>query len=212
MEILQFGEIRSPVISPLYGKPGDKPAEKKAAEKTPAPETIARRGHPGADAGVDGSRFPASTANGCDVCLPTSERIPKHGRTIHENLLHWSRLCWRANDGDDRAQGARHPGDGRRHERRAHRGPWNSDELPIYEPGLDEVVRQVRGRNLFFSTDVRGAIPAADIIFVAVNTPTKTYGIGAGRAADLRYIESVARTIAETAKDGRSSSRSPPSR
>lgn len=76
---------------------------------------------------------------------------------------------------------------------------WNSDQLPVYEPGLDEVVRQTRGRNLHFSTDVTGAIRAADIIFVAVNTPTKTYGVGAGRAADLRYIESVARTIAETA-------------
>jgi len=76
---------------------------------------------------------------------------------------------------------------------------WNSDTLPVYEPGLDEVVRQSRGRNLHFSTDVRAAIAAADIIFVSVNTPTKTYGIGAGRAADLRYIESVARTIAEVA-------------
>jgi UDPglucose 6-dehydrogenase len=74
---------------------------------------------------------------------------------------------------------------------------WNSDTLPVYEPGLDEVVKQARGRNLFFSTDVKGSIAAADIIFVSVNTPTKTYGIGAGRAADLRYIESVARTIAE---------------
>jgi UDPglucose 6-dehydrogenase len=74
---------------------------------------------------------------------------------------------------------------------------WNSDTLPIYEPGLDEVVKQARGRNLFFSTDVKGTIAAADIIFVSVNTPTKTYGVGAGRAADLRYIESVARTIAE---------------
>ena len=76
---------------------------------------------------------------------------------------------------------------------------WNSETLPVYEPGLDEVVRQARGRNLFFSTDVRGAIAEADIIFVAVNTPTKTYGVGAGRAADLRFIESVARTIAEVA-------------
>ncbi|HNC23621.1 MAG TPA: UDP-glucose 6-dehydrogenase [Opitutaceae bacterium] len=76
---------------------------------------------------------------------------------------------------------------------------WNSDQLPVYEPGLDEVVKQTRGRNLHFSTDVAGAIRAADIIFVAVNTPTKTYGVGAGRAADLRFIESVARTIAETA-------------
>ncbi len=74
---------------------------------------------------------------------------------------------------------------------------WNSDILPIYEPGLDEVVKTARGRNLFFSTDVKGNIAAADIIFVSVNTPTKTYGVGAGRAADLRYIESVARTIAE---------------
>lgn len=76
---------------------------------------------------------------------------------------------------------------------------WNSDTLPIYEPGLDDVVRQTRGRNLHFSTDVAGGIKAADIIFVAVNTPTKTYGVGAGRAADLRFIESVARTIAEHA-------------
>ncbi|WP_415907716.1 UDP-glucose 6-dehydrogenase [Oleiharenicola sp. Vm1] len=76
---------------------------------------------------------------------------------------------------------------------------WNSDQLPIYEPGLDDVVRQARGRNLHFTTDVAGNIKSADIIFVAVNTPTKTYGVGAGRAADLRYIESVARTIAQHA-------------
>jgi UDPglucose 6-dehydrogenase len=77
---------------------------------------------------------------------------------------------------------------------------WNSEELPIYEPGLDDVVRQCRGRNLHFSTHVKDAIREADFIFVAVNTPTKTYGIGAGRAADLRYIEAVARTIAEVAE------------
>jgi len=76
---------------------------------------------------------------------------------------------------------------------------WNSDTLPVYEPGLVEVVQQARGRNLFFSTDVHGAINASDIIFVAVNTPTKNYGVGSGRAADLRFIESVARTIAEVA-------------
>jgi UDPglucose 6-dehydrogenase len=76
---------------------------------------------------------------------------------------------------------------------------WNSGTLPIYEPGLEEVVRQTRGRNLHFSTDVAGAIRDSDLIFVAVNTPTKTYGVGAGRAADLRFIESVARTIAEHA-------------
>lgn len=77
---------------------------------------------------------------------------------------------------------------------------WNSGNLPIYEPGLDAIVKQSLGRNLFFSTDVAGHIKSADIIFVAVNTPTKTYGVGAGRAADLRFIESVARTIAEHAE------------
>jgi UDPglucose 6-dehydrogenase len=80
---------------------------------------------------------------------------------------------------------------------------WNSGTLPIYEPGLDEVVREARGRNLFFSTDVSGGIRKADIIFVSVNTPTKTYGVGAGRAADLRFIESVARSIAEHADRGK---------
>ena len=65
---------------------------------------------------------------------------------------------------------------------------WNSATLPIFEPGLDDVVKQARGRNLFFSTDVAGQIKQADIIFVAVNTPTKTYGVGAGRAADLRPV------------------------
>ena len=80
---------------------------------------------------------------------------------------------------------------------------WNSGTLPIYEPGLDDVVREARGRNLFFSTDVASGIKKADIIFVSVNTPTKTYGVGAGRAADLRFIESVARTIAEHADRGK---------
>jgi len=73
---------------------------------------------------------------------------------------------------------------------------WNSDELPIYEPGLDDVVKACRGKNLFFSTDVKGAIQEADIIFASVNTPTKIRGVGAGRAADLRFIESVGRTVA----------------
>lgn len=76
---------------------------------------------------------------------------------------------------------------------------WNSDDLPVYEPGLDDLVRQARGRNLFFSTEVKQAIHAADIIFVSVNTPTKTFGVGAHKAADLRFVESVARTIAEVA-------------
>merc|ERR1712019_318304 len=73
----------------------------------------------------------------------------------------------------------------------------NTDDLPIYEPGLKEVVEQCRGKNLFFSTDVQKGIEEADIIFGSVNTPTKKSGIGAGRAADLRFIESVGRTIAQ---------------
>jgi UDPglucose 6-dehydrogenase len=77
---------------------------------------------------------------------------------------------------------------------------WNSDELPVYEPGLDEVVGSARGKNLHFTTDIRAAIAAADLIFVSVGTPTKSFGIGAGRAADLRYIESAARLIAEVSE------------
>ena len=72
---------------------------------------------------------------------------------------------------------------------------WQTDELPIYEPGLLEVVQEARGRNLFFSTEVDDAIRAADIIFVSVNTPTKTFGEGAGRASDLQYWELCARRI-----------------
>jgi UDPglucose 6-dehydrogenase len=72
---------------------------------------------------------------------------------------------------------------------------WNSDDLPIYEPGLLDVVRRARGRNLFFTTDVAAGIRAADVIFVSVNTPTKTFGEGAGRAADLQYWEKTAREI-----------------
>ncbi len=77
---------------------------------------------------------------------------------------------------------------------------WNSDTLPVYEPGLYEIVCESRGRNLFFSTDVDSAIRNSEIIFVSVGTPTKKQGIGAGRAADLRYIESAARRIAEIAE------------
>ena len=73
---------------------------------------------------------------------------------------------------------------------------WSSDDLPIDEPGLDEVVKATRGKNLFFSTDVAQNIKDADVIFAAVNTPTKIRGVGAGRAADLRFIESIARTVA----------------
>lgn len=74
---------------------------------------------------------------------------------------------------------------------------WNSSRLPIYEPGLDEVVSRTRGRNLFFSTDVAAGIREADIIFVSVNTPTKNFGAGAGKAADLQYWEKTARDIIE---------------
>ena len=77
---------------------------------------------------------------------------------------------------------------------------WNSDNLPIFEPGLSEIVRQVRGKNLFYSTDVDAGIENAEIIFVSVPTPTKTYGVGSGRAADLKYVERCARQIAKVAK------------
>jgi len=76
---------------------------------------------------------------------------------------------------------------------------WNSDTMPIYEPGLDEIVKSCRGKNLFFSTDIDSAIESADLIFISVNTPTKTYGFGKGRAADLKYVESCARHIAKIA-------------
>ncbi|ANQ47886.1 nucleotide sugar dehydrogenase [Flammeovirga sp. MY04] len=80
---------------------------------------------------------------------------------------------------------------------------WNDadlDKLPIYEPGLKEVVAETRGRNLFFSTNVDQGIQDADMIFISVNTPTKTYGKGKGQAADLKYIELCARQIARVAK------------
>jgi UDPglucose 6-dehydrogenase len=76
---------------------------------------------------------------------------------------------------------------------------WNDGPLPVFEPGLEEVVQKARGRNLFFSTDLDGAIRAADVVFISVNTPTKTYGVGAGRAADMQHVEACARRIAEVA-------------
>ncbi len=78
---------------------------------------------------------------------------------------------------------------------------WMSDDLPIYEPGLDEVVKQTRGKNLFFSTDVAGAIKEGNMIFISVNTPTKKYGVGKGRAADLKFVELCARQIAQFAEE-----------
>lgn len=80
---------------------------------------------------------------------------------------------------------------------------WNSNQLPIYEPGLKEVVEQTRGKNLFFSTEVEKNIANADIIFVSVNTPTKTFGRGAGRAADLQHWEKVARQILENSSSSK---------
>ncbi|WP_373056972.1 UDP-glucose 6-dehydrogenase [Zunongwangia sp. H14] len=81
---------------------------------------------------------------------------------------------------------------------------WNDDNvnnIPIYEPGLAQIVSEARGRNLFFSTDVDAAIDKAEMIFISVNTPTKTYGIGKGMAADLKWIELCARQIASVAKN-----------
>lgn len=81
---------------------------------------------------------------------------------------------------------------------------WNDnnlENLPVYEPGLSEIVAKARGRNLFFSTDVNQAIEEADMIFISVNTPTKTYGKGKGMAADLKFIELCARQIAAVAKE-----------
>ena len=77
---------------------------------------------------------------------------------------------------------------------------WNSDQLPIFEPGLQERVEKVRGKNLFFSTNIDKEIAEADIIFVSVNTPTKTFGEGAGKAADMQFMENTARRIRETSR------------
>ena len=80
---------------------------------------------------------------------------------------------------------------------------WNSsdlNDLPVYEPGLDAVINRARGRNLRFSTEVDIAIAEADLIFLSVNTPTKTRGIGAGQASDLRWIEACTRQVAKAAQ------------
>jgi len=79
---------------------------------------------------------------------------------------------------------------------------WNSKNLPIYEPGLQDVVEKCRGENLFFSTDIDEAIKEADLIFICVNTPTKTFGLGKGKAADLKFVELAARMIADTVEEG----------
>ena len=80
---------------------------------------------------------------------------------------------------------------------------WNDPDLgrlPVYEPGLDAVVGRARGRNLHFTTEVDGAISEADMVFLSVNTPTKTRGVGAGKASDLRWIEASARQVAAVAR------------
>ncbi len=80
---------------------------------------------------------------------------------------------------------------------------WNDSDvskLPVYEPGLDEVIKRSRGRNLSFSVDVEGAIASADMVFISVNTPTKTKGLGAGEASDLRWVEVCARQVASFSK------------
>jgi len=80
---------------------------------------------------------------------------------------------------------------------------WNSDELPVYEPGLDDIIRKTRDRNLFFSADIPEGIRDNDIIFVSVNTPTKTFGVGAGMAADLQYWEKTARQLLQHARSSK---------
>lgn len=83
---------------------------------------------------------------------------------------------------------------------------WNDENvenIPIYEPGLSKIVEEARGRNLFFSTDIDSAIDKAEMIFISVNTPTKTYGMGKGMAADLKYIELCARQIARVSKSNK---------
>lgn len=80
---------------------------------------------------------------------------------------------------------------------------WNSDQLPLFEPGLFDRVLKVRGKNLFFSTDIDTAIDQADIIFVSVNTPTKNFGEGAGKAVDLQFIEKTARRIKENSRSNK---------
>ncbi len=80
---------------------------------------------------------------------------------------------------------------------------WNNSDLsklPVYEPGLDQVIERARNRNLFFSIDVKSAIASADMVFISVNTPTKTQGLGAGKASDLRWVEACARQVASFAK------------
>jgi UDPglucose 6-dehydrogenase len=80
---------------------------------------------------------------------------------------------------------------------------WNSENIPVYEPGLYEIVKKQRNVNLFFSSDVDQAILEADLIFVSVNTPTKKNGFGKGCAPDLTFLESATRRIAKVAQSSK---------
>ena len=76
---------------------------------------------------------------------------------------------------------------------------WNNEDLnklPVYEPGLKEIIYKTRNDNLFFSTNIKESIQNADMIFISVNTPTKKYGLGAGKASDLKWVENCAREVA----------------
>ena len=81
---------------------------------------------------------------------------------------------------------------------------WNNEDLenlPIFEPGLSEIIKKCRGRNLFFSTKIEENVASADIVFISVNTPTKKKGLGAGQASDLKWVEVCARQVAKFAKN-----------
>ena len=86
------------------------------------------------------------------------------------------------------------------HERITQWNEENLSDLPIYEPGLKEIVEKCRGKNLHFSTDLKKNIEKADMIFISVNTPTKTRGIGSGQAIDLKYVEASSREISKYAR------------
>ena len=80
---------------------------------------------------------------------------------------------------------------------------WNNSDLtklPVFEPGLDSIIKKCRNKNLFFTSDIKESIAKADMIFISVNTPTKTSGVGAGRASDLKWVEESARTVVKYAK------------
>ena len=80
---------------------------------------------------------------------------------------------------------------------------WNNEDLsklPIFEPGLEELISRTRNKNLFFSSNVKESIESADIIFISVNTPTKTTGLGAGKSSDLKWVEASAREVARYSK------------